>query len=205
MEVSYITRPYKVATINKKFKGIVAANLVELKEKSVESLDIQFESLVDIHVYLAEDDTLVDDQDYFATIPENTKLIIRNSKAVLEELDVVDAPAGFEVSESLEFSNTFRGISSDLGNKLSKLDSTQSIMNILCMTNDELEEIVNIPESILVEELGFESNVAGVLVDSASKELVRRNDLNDATNLLKLYERAKTNKDMVDGTKRKKT
>lgn len=201
MEVSYRNRPYKISNCGKQFKGVVAANLSELKDKSIRSF--QLETVSDhVNVYLAEDETLVDDQDYFATIPENTKLLIKE-KSLETSLDSVDG-VHHEVSESQEFSSHSGVISEDIVIKLKQLGPTNSIMGVLSMSNSELEVLSNLSLPVLIEELGFDSGVARVFQDTVGKELMRRNDLEDATNLLKLYDRAKSTMDKTDNGKRKK-
>ena len=203
MEVSYKRRPYKISQSGKNFKGIVAANLSELKEKSLESLQIE-ESLSDVDVFLAEDGTLVDDQDYFATIPENTKLLIKKTSTSEAGFDLVDGSAHHEVSESQEFSNKSGTIPQDIVIKVKQIGPTNSIMGILSMSNNELEILSSLSLNVFVEELGFNCEVARVFLDTVVKELSRRNDLNDATNLLKLYDRARSSMDNLDNGKRKK-
>ena len=200
MEVSYRRRPYKISHCGRLFKGIVAANLSELKAKSLESLQIE-DSLDDIDVFLAEDETLVDDQDYFATIPENTKLLIKKTTNSTG-LDSVDGPAGHEISESQEFSNQSTTIPDDIILKVKQLGSTNSLMSVLSMSNNELDILSSLSLNVFVEELGFDLDIARVFLDTVMKELTRRNDLDDATNLLKLYDRAKSS--MAEGGKRKK-
>ncbi|XP_066930479.1 DNA fragmentation factor subunit alpha-like [Clytia hemisphaerica] len=203
MEVSYIRRPYKISKNGQRFKGIVAANLAELKEKSIQSLQFE-EPAESVEIFLAEDDTLVDDQDYFATIPENTKLLVKLNSIDTSDLDHTDGPSHHEVSESQEFSSRPCEIPRDLANKITQLGPSGSVLGILSMSNSELETLIGLPLNIFVEELNFDLDIARVFLDSAGKELTRRSDLNDATNLLKLYDRAKANQDRVDGGKRKK-
>lgn len=201
MEVSYRRRPYKISYCGRLFKGIVAANLSELKEKSLESLQIE-ESLDDVDVFLAEDETLVDDQDYFATIPENTKLLIKKATESTG-LDLVDGPARHEVSESQEFSNqSTTTIPNDIILKIKQLGSANSLMGVLSMSNNELDILSSMSLDVFVKELGFDLDISRIFLDTVVKELTRRNDLEDATNLLKLYDRAKSS--MVEGGKRKK-
>lgn len=205
MEISYVSRPYKIAKNDRRFKGIVAANLIELKEKCIKSLSFEGLGGNDVDVYLAEDDTLIDDQDYFATVPENTKLLIREATDEQDQ-DYVDGGQAHEISESQEFSSSssrIKEIPDELGKRISNLGPTHSILSIMGMSNTELEILSNLPSNVLIEELGFDEDLARVFMDSATKELVRRNDLNEAANLLKLYERAKESKDLTDGIKRK--
>ena len=67
-------RPFKVGASNRNFKGVVAATLSELKSVATKSLEIT--SGEDVRVFLDEDLTEVDDEDYFQFLPAQSKLVI---------------------------------------------------------------------------------------------------------------------------------
>lgn len=196
MEVSYRSRPYKISKTDKEFKGIVAANLSDLKVKAIHSLGLDVDS-DEVDIFLAEDDTLVDNQEYFATIPENTKLIIKAN----EEKDQVD---GLEVSESQEIEHSTYSLSEGIRLKMSNFRSSHCIVALLRLSDEELEEIANSSFETLERDLSLDEDVARVCIDSAGKELLRRRELSDATELLSMYHKAKMRSDGVDGSKRKK-
>ena len=59
---------------------MTARSLSELKERVVCSLALETytnDKQRTLSVHLAEDDTEIDDEDYFATLPNNTKLLIK--------------------------------------------------------------------------------------------------------------------------------
>ena len=69
-------KPYKIQDQERKIGrfGITAANLVDLRRKSAEKLCIpKNEKIV---IVLEEDGTEVQDESYFATLPEQTTFVI---------------------------------------------------------------------------------------------------------------------------------
>ena len=67
-------KPFKVSASNRNFKGVVAATLSELKSAASKSLEIT--SREDVRVFLDEDLTEVDDEDYFQFLPAQSKFVI---------------------------------------------------------------------------------------------------------------------------------
>lgn len=194
MEVSYISRPYKISNNGTQFKGIVAANLIDIKAKAIESLHLSGD---EFDLFLAEDNTLVDNQEYFATIPENTKLIIKSVK------DVVDGTT-HEISESQELEHGHSTLLGGIKSKCADTDSSSCIVSLLRMTDEELDIISKSSWKAIQDEMGMQEELARVYVDSACKEMLRRKQLVDATNLLGMYHKTKENSRSVEIGKRKK-
>ena len=68
-------KPFKVSGPVRRFKGVVAGSLSELKAKAVRSLELT-ESAGKLSVFLDEDGTEIDDEDYFQFLPEQSKLLL---------------------------------------------------------------------------------------------------------------------------------
>ncbi|XP_065060784.1 uncharacterized protein LOC135688032 isoform X1 [Rhopilema esculentum] len=92
-------KPFKVGRQNKIFKGIVANSLSELKSKSCQVFG--FGSSVELQVFLEEDMTEIEDEEYFNFLPEQTRFLIYTASEVpgkekglsfiaLPNLDVMD-------------------------------------------------------------------------------------------------------------------
>ena len=66
-------KPFKVGRLDKLFKGIVATSLSELKSKSCELFGIETHA---VKVFLEEDMTEIDDEEYFTFLPEQSRILI---------------------------------------------------------------------------------------------------------------------------------
>ena len=65
-------KPFKISGKNRHFKGIVASSLAELKSAASSMLQIPNE----MKVFLEEDLTEVDNEEYFHFLPAQTKLVV---------------------------------------------------------------------------------------------------------------------------------
>ena len=69
-----IRKPFKVSGKNKQFRGIVASTLEELKSVACKSLQIPLAH--EVKVFLDEDWTAVDNEEYFQFLPAQTKFVV---------------------------------------------------------------------------------------------------------------------------------
>ena len=69
-----VRKPFKVSGKNKEFRGVVASTLEELKSLACKFLQIPLAH--EAKVYLDEDWTAVDNEEYFQFLPAQTKLIV---------------------------------------------------------------------------------------------------------------------------------
>jgi len=201
MEVSYLRRPFKIAKDDKNFKGVVACNLKDLKEKSLTSLNLS--STVDhLNVYLCEDNTLIDDEDYFSFCAADTKFIVRENCGEREndQVDGIQTDGMLERSESLE--RPRRGhISQDVYRKLKSMDISNSIMVFSSLSYEDLDFISDLNPTDLAKELDISEDIADIYVDYSIKELSKRTQISDATQLLHLFKKSHHGE---NDTKRKK-
>jgi len=197
-------RPFKIAKQHGQFKGIVAKNLKQLKEKSIVSLGLEIDD--DIEISLHEDGTVIDEEDYFATLTENTKLIITVLKLELDAasdvLDVTDGPGQLSVKETEVSSAHLLPV--HIKNKLYSKDLSECIIAFVTMSTEELHFFLNCDINVLMEELRLGRDITRLYIDNASKELVRREELAKATDLIKLYEKAKEKSLLSGDAKRKR-
>ena len=73
-ESFHVRKPYKISGKNKQFKGIVAHSWADFKSAACSSLQISTGH--DAKVFLEEDLTEVDNEEYFQFLPAQTKFII---------------------------------------------------------------------------------------------------------------------------------
>ena len=69
-----VKRPYKVTDRMRQIrKGIVASSLKDLRQKAMEKFGYADE---DVYLVLEEDGTELDDEEYFQSLPDNTRLML---------------------------------------------------------------------------------------------------------------------------------
>uniref|UniRef100_A0A8C0EGX3 DNA fragmentation factor subunit alpha n=1 Tax=Bubo bubo TaxID=30461 RepID=A0A8C0EGX3_BUBBB len=139
-----------------------------------------------ITIVLAEDGTIVDDEDYFLCLPSNTKFVAlaknekwSNSGAawLSEAVDEVDSAAE-------KWKQLARQLKDDLS-------------NIILMSEDDLQVLIDVPRSDLAEELAQSQTKIQVLQDTLQQVLDRREEERQSRQLLELYLEALKNEDSI--------
>ncbi|XP_065649109.1 DNA fragmentation factor subunit alpha [Hydra vulgaris] len=199
-------KPFKVAKEDKLFKGIVVSCLEELKVRCISIFGFIVHSTLDVNVVLAEDGTLIDDEEYFGLLPENTYLIVRSKEQekVATSFDSTDGK--LETSESQEtfIKTPLATIPSQVIKKLNNMSISEAMISLMTLSNEELEWILDSNISIFHKFLKVSEDELRIFYSTAEKELLRRNELTQANQLLHLYQRAKDSLDLVDSVKRKR-
>lgn len=194
-KVEYTRRPFKIAKQDGMFKGCVASSLKELKEKAVQKLEMKCK-IENVHVYLAEDNTLVDDEDYFATCEANTRLILKDKQIEFYFDDTDGTGKYLERTESQEYKN--KNIDeSEIYRKLEKKNIAEGILMLTSMSIDELDLLTDQTYNDLARKLKIPEDVCEKIVDFAHKEMRKRKELAEATQLLHLFK--KSMEDSNDG------
>ena len=174
---------FKIAIENEQFQDVKASNLFELKEKGILALKCQ-DSPNDYDVYL-EDNTLVDDEEYFSFCESGTKFFLKFKKpCVTSATDIVDNTL---LSLASPESQQFETDEAILDQIFLKLHRHNSITTIFAMNNDELYILSEQEADKLAERTGILEDQCDVYIDCASEELSKRIRFNDAIHLLKLY------------------
>ena len=191
-ELHCVLRPFKITCDCKQFKGVVAKDLKMLKEKSMKSLGFEGSS-DNIEIALEEDGTIIDDDEYFATLVGNTRLLIKQNEInvpidCIDNLDTTDGITELSEPYNIPANITFPD---SLKTKLSSKNSYESVIAFVTMPNDELEYLLECDSSVLMNELNVELDVVLVYKDNASRELLRRDELTQATQLLNLFQKAR--------------
>ncbi|POI36172.1 hypothetical protein CIB84_000077 [Bambusicola thoracicus] len=169
--------------------GLAASSLRELRDKAGRALAIG-EDGRPITLVLAEDGTIVDDEDYFLCLPSNTKFVAlaegerwsgrsadSRSAWLSEPADEVDSGA-----------ERWRQLARQLRGDLS---------NIILMSEEDLQVLIDVPRSDLAEELAQSQTKTQVLQDALQQVLDRREEERQSKQLLELYLEALKNEDSV--------
>lgn len=185
-KVDYTRRPFKIAKKDGIFKGCVACSLKDLKEKAIQKLEMNCK-VEDVDIYLAEDNTLVDDEDYFATCKANTKLILKKTELFFDDTD--GPTKNLERTESQECKN--KNIEpAEIYGKLARKNIAEGVLMISSMSVDELDYLTDQTYVNLAKELEIPKDVCEKIIDFANKEQRKRKDLAEATQLLHLFKKS---------------
>uniref|UniRef100_A0A8C0VFX5 DNA fragmentation factor subunit alpha n=1 Tax=Cyanistes caeruleus TaxID=156563 RepID=A0A8C0VFX5_CYACU len=141
-----------------------------------------------ITLVLAEDGTIVDDEDYFLCLPSNTKFVAlakdekwtsKNSGTswLSESVDEVDSAAE-------KWKQLARQLKDDLS-------------NIILMSEEDLQVLIDVPRSDLAEELAQSETKIQVLQDTLQQVLDRREEERQSRQLLELYLEALKTEDSI--------
>nr|XP_056721336.1 DNA fragmentation factor subunit alpha [Euleptes europaea] len=172
--------------------GVAASCLQELRRKACDLLAGD-KGLDSITLVLAEDGTIVDDEDYFLCLPPNTKFVvlakdekwassnIDGGTAWLErettEIDAVD-------SEGERWRHLARQLKADLS-------------TIILMSEEDLQVLIDVPCSELAQELAENQPKIQTLQDTLQQVLDRREEERQSRQLLELYLQALKNEDHI--------
>ncbi|PFX19277.1 DNA fragmentation factor subunit alpha [Stylophora pistillata] len=196
-------KPFKICNSERtKTQGIVAESLKELKERGSSKLGIVAGSC---RVFLDSDGTEIDDEEYFSFLEDQTKLMIvfdgEDWTAGLQnfgysqgstELSISSAGASLETNESMEFDRTDAGetdgIPPDL---LIRMKNDPAFF--ISFSDERLQDVINIKTDSLATVMGRSVIEAEHIMDTCQQELDRRAQLREATQLLKLLQRAQEN------------
>ncbi|KFQ79169.1 DNA fragmentation factor subunit alpha, partial [Phoenicopterus ruber ruber] len=143
-----------------------------------------------ITLVLAEDGTIVDDEDYFLCLPANTKFVAlaKNEKWSSKSLDSGTAWLSEAVDEVDSTAEKWKQLARQLKDDLS---------NIILMSEEDLQVLIDVPRSDLAEELAQSQTKIQVLQDTLQQVLDRREEERQSRQLLELYLEALKNEDSI--------
>ncbi|KAM5270466.1 DNA fragmentation factor subunit alpha isoform 2-T2 [Hipposideros larvatus] len=163
--------------------GVAASCLEDLKSKAYDILAID-KSLAPVTLVLAEDGTIVDDDDYFLCLPRNTKFVVlaSNEKWAYSNSDGGTAwisQESFSVDETdsgagLKWKNVARQLKEDLS-------------SIILLSEEDLQVLVDAPVSDLAQELGQSCGTVQGLQNALLHALDQREEARQSRQLLELY------------------
>uniref|UniRef100_A0A5F5PS12 DNA fragmentation factor subunit alpha n=1 Tax=Equus caballus TaxID=9796 RepID=A0A5F5PS12_HORSE len=141
-------------------------------------------SLAPVTLVLAEDGTIVDDDDYFLCLPSNTKFVAlaRNEKWAYHNSDGGTAwisQESFDVDETdsgagLKWKNVARQLKEDLS-------------SIILLSEDDLQVLIDVPCSDLAQELCQSCVTVRGLQNTLQQVLDQREEARQSKQLLELY------------------
>ncbi|XP_054857904.1 DNA fragmentation factor subunit alpha isoform X2 [Eublepharis macularius] len=146
-----------------------------------------------ITLVLAEDGTIVDDEDYFLCLPPNTKFVAlaKDEKWASSSIDGGTAWLEREVTEidgtdsrGERWKHLARQLKADLS-------------TIILMSEEDLQVLIDIPCSELAQELAENQLKIQTLQDTLQQVLDRREEERQSRQLLELYLQASKNEDHI--------
>ncbi|KAM3659537.1 DNA fragmentation factor subunit alpha isoform 2-T2 [Ammospiza maritima maritima] len=166
--------------------GVAASCLRELRDKACGVLAID----KPITLVLAEDGTIVDDEDYFLCLPPNTKFVAlaKDEKWSSKSLDSGTSWLSESVDEVDSAAEKWKQLARQLKDDLS---------NIILMSEEDLQVLIDVPRSELAEELAQSETKVQVLQDTLQQVLDRREEERQSRQLLELYLEALKTEDSI--------
>ncbi|XP_021539706.1 DNA fragmentation factor subunit alpha isoform X3 [Neomonachus schauinslandi] len=163
--------------------GVAASCLEQLRSKACDILAID-KSLTPVTLVLAEDGTIVDDDDYFLCLPSNTKFVVlaSNEKWTYSNSDGGTAwitQESFDVDETdsgsgLKWKNVARQLKEDLS-------------SIILLSEEDLQVLIDVPCSDLAQELCQSCVTVQGLQNTLQQVLDQREEARQSKELLELY------------------
>ncbi|XP_051844543.1 DNA fragmentation factor subunit alpha [Antechinus flavipes] len=164
--------------------GAAASSLEELKSKACDILAID-KSLEPITLVLAEDGTIVDDEDYFLCLPDNTKFVALacNETWTYSNTDggtawlsqeSFEAKDETDSSEGHRWQNLARQLKGDLS-------------SIVLLAEEDLQTLIDVPCSDLARELSQNPAKTRDLQNTLQQVLDHREEARQSRQLLQLY------------------
>ncbi|XP_016049178.1 DNA fragmentation factor subunit alpha [Erinaceus europaeus] len=163
--------------------GVAASCLEELRTKARDVLSID-ESLAPVTLVLAEDGTIVDDDDYFLCLPSNTKFV---ALAGGEKWTYSDSDGGtaWISQESFEADETDSGAGQVWRNVARQL--REDLSSIILLSEEDLQVLIDAPCTDLARELRRSCASVQGLQNTLQRVLDQREEARQSTQLLALY------------------
>uniref|UniRef100_A0ABI8A196 CIDE-N domain-containing protein n=1 Tax=Felis catus TaxID=9685 RepID=A0ABI8A196_FELCA len=163
--------------------GVAASCLEELRNKACDILAID-KSLAPITLVLAEDGTIVDDDDYFLCLPSNTKFVAlaSNEKWMYNNSD---GGTAWISQESLDVDETDTGAGLRWRNVARQLK--EDVSSIILLSEADLQVLIDAPCSDLAQELRQSCVTVQGLQNTLQQVLDQREEARQSKQLLELY------------------
>nr|XP_028596537.1 DNA fragmentation factor subunit alpha [Podarcis muralis] len=175
--------------------GVAASCLRELRSKACDLLAIDKAS-EPITLVLAEDGTIVDDEDYFLCLPPNTRFVAlaKGEKWSTSSIDGGTAWLKEDVTDVDRVDGGGGG-----GEKWRQLarQLKDDLSTIILMSEEDLQVLIDVPCSDLAQELSENQPKIQTLQDTLQQVLDRREEERQSRQLLELYLQALKNEDHI--------
>ncbi|XP_004639786.1 DNA fragmentation factor subunit alpha [Octodon degus] len=163
--------------------GVAASSLEELRNKACDVLAID-KSLTPVTLVLAEDGTIVDDDDYFLCLPSNTKFVALASNEKWKYSNS-DGGTAWISQESFEVDETDSGAGLKWKNVARQLKGDLS--SILLLSEEDLQVLIDVPCPDLAQELCQSCAAVQGLQNTLQRVLDQREEARQSRQLLQLY------------------
>ncbi|XP_044527203.1 DNA fragmentation factor subunit alpha [Gracilinanus agilis] len=164
--------------------GAAASSLEELKRKACDILEID-KSLEPITLVLAEDGTIVDDEDYFLCLPSNTKFVALTCNETWTYSNT-DGGTAWLSQESFESRDE---VDSSVGCRWKNLarQLKGDFSSIVLLAEEDLQVLIDVPCSDLAQELSQSPEKTQDLQNTLQQVLDQREEARQSRQLLQLY------------------
>ncbi|KAF6108220.1 DNA fragmentation factor subunit alpha [Phyllostomus discolor] len=141
-------------------------------------------SLAPVTLVLAEDGTIVDDDDYFLCLPSNTKFVALagNEKWAYSNSD---GGTAWLSQESMDLDETDSGAGLRWKNVARQLK--EDLSSIVLLSEEDLQVLIDVPSSDLARELGHSRVAVQGLQNTLQQVLDQREEARQSKQLLELY------------------
>ncbi|XP_016004863.2 DNA fragmentation factor subunit alpha [Rousettus aegyptiacus] len=163
--------------------GVAASCLEDLRSKAYDILSID-KSLAPVTLVLAEDGTIVDDDDYFLCLPSNTKFVALagNEKWAYRNSD---GGTAWISQESFDVDETDDGAGPKWKNVARQLK--EDLSSIILLSEEDLQMLIDVPCSDLAQELCQSRVTVQGLQNTLQQVLDQREEARQSKQLLELY------------------
>ncbi|XP_053547461.1 DNA fragmentation factor subunit alpha [Bombina bombina] len=164
--------------------GVAAGSLQDLLEKACNLFGLDATE-TPISLVLAEDGTIVEDEDYFLCLPPNTKFVVLTGSKKWAPT-VVDGGTAWLARASVSSFEEVDGAEIPLWKK-SAMQLRENLSNIILMSESDLQTLINVPAGEMATELGTDLLMVQKLQDTLQGVLDRREEERQSKQLLELY------------------
>ncbi|KAE8591784.1 hypothetical protein XENTR_v10018571 [Xenopus tropicalis] len=166
--------------------GVAAASLEELLEKACKKFSLD-SSVEPITLVLAEDGTIVEDEDYFLCLPPNTKFVILTGNKKWAPT-TLDGGTAWLARDSMEVEDENMVDGADLTRwKNLALQLKEDLSNIILMSESELQILTEVSVDELAGVVGVSCEKVQSLQNIIQRVMDRREEERQSKQLLELY------------------
>ncbi|XP_018414539.1 PREDICTED: DNA fragmentation factor subunit alpha [Nanorana parkeri] len=174
--------------------GVAADSLQELREKAFKVLNVD-PANEPVTLALLEDGTIVEDEDYFLCLPEDTEFLILQGNKKWARTSV-DGGTSWMARESVEVDETDGSDSPRW--KVLAAQLRENLSNIILLSEADFQSLIDVETKELSKEMATSLAKTEMLKDTLQRLLDRREEERQCKDLLHLYLEA-MKKDDVDG------
>ncbi|KAM9298884.1 DNA fragmentation factor subunit alpha-like [Gastrophryne carolinensis] len=171
--------------------GVAAATIKELQEKAVKVLKLD---PVAVTLVLAEDGTIVEDEDYFLCLPEDTRFVALQGDKTWKPC--VDGGTAWVARESVDLDEVDDGEGPRW--KVLAAQLRENLSNIILFSESDFQTLIDVATDELSKEMALSATKTEMLKDTLQGLLDRREEERQCKELLQLYLEA-VKRDDVDG------